>query len=115
MGKPEGRRKHRESKISKYGIKTRRFDANSMIDQVYDDVKLGRKEDLPVDLDKPGMGQIYCVACAKYFRDERTLGEHAKTKSHKKRLKELREEPHRGHDLPVDNGGAGSGVARMDE
>lgn len=35
-------------------LQTRRFDANSMIDQVYDDIKLERKKVLPIDLDKPG-------------------------------------------------------------
>ncbi len=87
-----------------------------MIDQVFDDVKLNRKAELPIDLDKPGMGQIYCVACTKYFRDEESHVKHQATKAHKKRVKSLQEEPHRGYDLAVDNGGAGgSGARNMDK
>ena len=93
-----------------------------MIDVVYDDIRLGRKKDLEVDFDKPGlfrryrclegrsltsfvlgMGQIYCIACAKYFKDEEVLAEHNRTKPHKRRLKALQRSPHRGEDLPVKN------------
>jgi hypothetical protein len=99
-----------------------------MLDQVYDDVKLERKKALPIDLDKPGsrtkknciasqlyfagLGQIYCVPCARYFRDDDNHDRHIKTKTHKKRVKELMEEPHRGEPVLMDNGGAGR--ERMD-
>lgn len=73
-----------------------------MIDAIYDDIKEGRKDDLPIDLDLPGQGQFYCVACAKYFRDEENLTRHGTSKQHKRQLKRLQEEPHRGEDLPRD-------------
>ena len=102
MGKPQSRRKHRQQKVSLYGIKTRRFTAEAMIDQIFDDVQEGRKETMPVDLDLPGQGQFYCVACARHFKDEENLGKHRRTKQHKRQLKRLQEEPHRGEDLPRD-------------
>lgn len=41
----------------------------------------------PVDLDKPGMGQFYCLCCAKYFINEDAMQKHVKSKVHKQRLK----------------------------
>lgn len=102
MGKPQGRKKHRQHAASVYGIKGRRFTADQMMDKIYDDMHEGRKEVLPVDLDLPGQGQIYCVSCARYFKDEEVLGQHQRTKVHKRQLKRLQEEPHRGEDLPRD-------------
>lgn len=102
MGKPQSRKKHRQQKVSKYGIKSRRFEAGSMIDSIYDDIQQGRKKDLPVDLDLPGRGQFYCVACAKYFKDEENLTKHERSKPHKRQCKRLLEEPHRGEDPPKD-------------
>ena len=54
-----------------------------------------------------GLGQIYCVACARYFRDDDNYDRHIRTKPHKKRVKELQEEPHRGEPVLIDNGGVG--------
>ena len=47
----------------------------------------------PVDEDKPGLGQFYCVQCAKYFVDQTSLDSHLRGKNHKKRLKVLQEKP----------------------
>lgn len=47
-----------------------------------------------VDYDVTGCGQHYCLHCARYFVDLKTLKEHFKSKPHKKRLKQLREEPY---------------------
>lgn len=63
---------------------------------------LERRKVLPVDLDKPGMGQYYCVACARYFKDLDNLESHERSKPHKRRCKALQESPHRGEDLPRD-------------
>lgn len=59
MGGPTSRKKHRARDASLYGVKGRRFDASSMVDAVYDDVRLERKKVLPVDLDRPGLGQMW--------------------------------------------------------
>ena len=36
----------------------------------------------------PGLGQHYCVTCARYFIADKVMDEHLKTKQHKKRFKE---------------------------
>lgn len=76
----------------------RRQDARA-IDQIHDDLSDTRKADAlrnaqPIDMDLPGLGQFYCVECARYFIDAAALLAHTKTKGHKARLKELREKPY---------------------
>lgn len=69
QGHSQRRRKvHTNKKVRSNDYKTRRFNANQMPDQIYDDMKTGRKNVQPIDLDLPGAGQIYCVSCAKYFK-----------------------------------------------
>ena len=48
------------------------------------------------DLDeyKPGLGQFYCLTCARYFISEKIMQEHFKTKAHKKRMKVLKDIPY---------------------
>ena len=41
----------------------------------------------PLQEDMPGLGQHYCIACARYFITEAAIKEHHKTKEHKKRFK----------------------------
>lgn len=48
----------------------------------------------PVDLDKPGLGQFYCVHCAKDFIDNHAFQDHVKSKKHKRRLHALKTEPY---------------------
>lgn len=42
--------------------------------------------------DLPGMGNWYCVECAKYFIDENAMIHHKKSKIHKRRVKLLKTE-----------------------
>ncbi|CAJ2508829.1 Uu.00g138550.m01.CDS01 [Anthostomella pinea] len=49
--------------------------------------KTKAKEDLP------GLGKWYCVECAKYFESEVNMVFHKKGKPHKRRAKQLLEEP----------------------
>jgi bud site selection protein 20 len=44
--------------------------------------------------DLPGLGKWYCIECAKWFESEATLNGHERGKPHKKRVKQLREEPY---------------------
>ena len=59
------------------------------IDQIQDDVRKeeeeGKKLEFEHDEDLPGMGQHYCVPCARHFVDEETLAVHEKSKDHKRR------------------------------
>ncbi|KAI9312897.1 hypothetical protein BX666DRAFT_1865448 [Dichotomocladium elegans] len=48
----------------------------------------------PIDPDKPGLGQNYCVECARHFISRDALSEHLRGKTHKKRVKLLKEEPY---------------------
>lgn len=48
----------------------------------------------PVDLEKPGFAQHYCIHCAKYFIDDHSIQAHYRTKVHKRRLKALELEPY---------------------
>ena len=40
-----------------------------------------------IDEDKPGLGQHYCIPCARYLITDQAMTEHKKTKEHKKRFK----------------------------
>ncbi|KAM8796101.1 zinc finger protein 593 [Eudromia elegans] len=46
------------------------------------------------DPDLPGCAQFYCLHCARYFVDLTSMKEHFRSKVHKKRLKQLSEEPY---------------------
>jgi bud site selection protein 20 len=41
----------------------------------------------PIDEDKPGLGQNYCVTCCRHFVTDAALKEHNSGKEHRKRLK----------------------------
>jgi len=45
----------------------------------------------PLNVDLPGLGQHYCVECAKYLESDVALKSHWKGKVHKRRCKELRD------------------------
>ncbi|KAI9852537.1 MAG: Bud site selection protein 20 [Thelocarpon superellum] len=44
--------------------------------------------------DLPGLGQWYCVECAKWFEGEHNLIEHRRGKNHKRRVRLLRDTPY---------------------
>ncbi|CAI9580317.1 unnamed protein product [Staurois parvus] len=67
------------------------------LDQIHEDMRpenAGRLLNQEIDYDVPGNAQHYCLHCARHFVDLKTLKEHFKTKVHKKRLKQLRDEPY---------------------
>ncbi|XP_032900810.1 zinc finger protein 593 [Amblyraja radiata] len=67
------------------------------LDQVHEDMKPENASKLlhqTADCDVTGNAQFYCLHCARYFIDQRSLKEHFRTKVHKRRLKKLREEPY---------------------
>ncbi|XP_015267134.1 PREDICTED: zinc finger protein 593 [Gekko japonicus] len=67
------------------------------LDQIHQDLlpenaaKLVRQEP---DADLPGSAQHYCLHCARYFVDLKSMKDHFKSKVHKRRLKQLSEEPY---------------------
>lgn len=76
--------------------KTRRHTRN--LDQIHADVAskrhLQQYKDTKAPEDLPGLGEWYCVECAKWFESETNFVHHAKGKSHKRRVKQLKEEPY---------------------
>lgn len=67
------------------------------LDQIDADLKEGQVEKLltqDIDYDKAGLGQFYCVHCAKHFIDTKAFEDHAKSKPHKRRLHALKTEPY---------------------
>lgn len=84
---------HKNIKDTKKKFRTKRRTKD--MDQIHADLKQSAKlKNQPVDYELPGAGQFYCVECARYFADERSLEEHQKSKLHKRRVRELKEVPY---------------------
>ncbi|GMM34545.1 Bud20 protein [Saccharomycopsis crataegensis] len=83
-------------KLTTMRFKTKRRVKN--IDQVYGDLStpesINQLKNQPLQEDKPGLGQHYCVECAKYFQNSTALASHRKGKVHKRRLKLIKEGPY---------------------
>ncbi|KAG9034793.1 Bud site selection protein 20 [Tulasnella sp. JGI-2019a] len=92
MGRLRGKRTHHGHDPHKHW-KTKRREKD--IDQIQlvdlDPKHRAKLEAQPLNVDLPGLGQHYCVECARYFETDVALKGHWKTKVHKKRLKELKE------------------------
>lgn len=80
--------------IRKYKTKRRTKD----LDLIHDDLSsvhtIENLKHQGFDEDKPGMGQYYCIHCARYFQDNKALKQHLKTKVHKRRVKQLNANPY---------------------
>jgi bud site selection protein 20 len=76
--------------------KTRRHTRD--LDQVHADLQsqkhLQQYKDTKAPEDLPGFGQFYCTECAKWFESDLNYGKHIKGKPHKKRVKQMKEEPY---------------------
>ena len=87
---------HKHKQIKKANLKTKRYRRD--VDQVVltDMLPENTKKLLNQDPDetKPGLGQFYCVTCARYFMSAAAQQAHLKTKAHKKRLKTCDEIPY---------------------
>eukprot|EP00123_Amoebidium_parasiticum_P020178 comp44145_c0_seq1/m.47507 comp44145_c0_seq1/g.47507 ORF comp44145_c0_seq1/g.47507 comp44145_c0_seq1/m.47507 type:complete len:125 (-) comp44145_c0_seq1:161-535(-) len=95
MGRLRRKRMHKNNKelTHKYRLRNRTRD----LDQIHEDMKEENVEKLtkqPIDPDLPGLGQHYCITCAKYFVSMAVLEEHKESKPHRRRLKQLAEEPY---------------------
>lgn len=96
MGKPQGRKKSRaKDKGHRRIVKAK--NQGRYPDQVFEDLQPANREKFaaaPADEDLPGLGQHYCVSCAKHFTGALGLENHRRTKDHKRRLKALAERPY---------------------
>jgi len=101
--------------------KTRRHTRD--LDQVAADVKskkhLQQYLDTKSPEDLPGFGQFYCTPCAKWYESETNFAKHEEGKPHKRRLRQLKEEPYSQKEaeaavgLTTDNGKRGGEDAEM--
>ena len=77
-------------------IKTKRLTRG--LDQVKADLANPRHLTLYKDTkaaeDLPGLGEFYCIECAKWFEGEHNLSTHRRGKNHKRRVKGLKAEAH---------------------
>jgi len=97
MGRPQ-RRKGTPAKNKIYHKKKRTRNFVKDVDQIYEDVNNPNKTEQLLNQapseDLPGLGQFYCMTCARYFINETALQDHLRTKVHKKHLKKLQEKPY---------------------
>ena len=95
MGRVPGSRNNtKKNKQFKKGSKT--WCRARDIDQIQDDLEkaktTGKDMCFEVDDDLPGLGQFYCIHCARHFSDLVSLERHKDTKAHKRRLKDVKQE-----------------------
>ena len=92
MGKPQGRKGNTAKNKAIHRLrKAKHFSKHH--DQIYEDLQpenVGKFTQQARDESLPGLGQFYCVHCAKYFVNRESLFEHKKTKNHKRMLKTLK-------------------------
>ncbi|KAL9002966.1 MAG: hypothetical protein Q9188_004132 [Gyalolechia gomerana] len=71
---------------------------NRDLDQIHADLRSSKhltehKTAKPAE-DLPGLGQFYCIECAKWFESEHSMLQHRRGKNHKRRIRALKEEPY---------------------
>ncbi|KAJ8098215.1 hypothetical protein POJ06DRAFT_147143 [Lipomyces tetrasporus] len=68
------------------------------LDQVHQDLSseasVQKLSNQPLDESKPGLGQYYCIECAKYFETDFAKTVHRRGKNHKRRVRMLKEQPY---------------------
>ncbi|KAF1987624.1 zinc finger-containing protein [Aulographum hederae CBS 113979] len=76
--------------------KTRRHtrDLDEIHADLHNERHLAQYKDTKAVEDLPGLGQWYCIECAKWYESETNYTAHLKGKPHKRRVKQLQEEPH---------------------
>ena len=89
------RRKANTAKHKQYGKNRRTRNKTKDHNQNEEDIqpeKIKKKKNPEIDENLPGLGQFYCVFCARYFVNQKSLDDHYKTKEHKKRVKVVKTE-----------------------
>ncbi|CCI42927.1 unnamed protein product [Albugo candida] len=96
MGGPTSRKPRSRAKVKGYKKSHSTKRRSRDVDQIQDDLKLESQQNKPlkfeIDEDLPGLGQYYCTPCARHFIDATTRDLHVRTKVHKRRLKDVRQE-----------------------
>lgn len=80
--------------VKRYKTKRRTRDLDLIYNDISDINTIRKLKNQPLDENKPGLGQYYCIECAKYYENQHALDCHLKTKVHKRRVKELKQRPY---------------------
>lgn len=80
--------------VKRYKTKRRTKDLDLIYDDLSSKEKISALLNQPLDETKPGLGQHYCIHCAKYFETGFALKTHLRSKVHKRRIKDLKEMPY---------------------
>ncbi|CAR25420.1 Bud site selection protein 20 [Lachancea thermotolerans] len=80
--------------VKRYKTKRRTKDLDVIFDELRSQEQIQKLMNQPLDETKPGLGQHYCIHCAKYFETGVALKTHLKGKVHKRRVKELKGVPY---------------------
>ncbi|CED84601.1 bud site selection-related protein [Phaffia rhodozyma] len=96
MGRLRRSRTHKAQRDVHRAARTRARTRDLDLIQKHDLDPMNRKklEAQELDEDKPGLGQHYCVECARYMETDAALKTHWTTKLHKRRCKTLLEPAH---------------------
>lgn len=80
--------------VKRYKTKRRTKDLDLIYDELASKDKIQQLLNQPLDETKPGLGQHYCIHCAKYLETAIALKTHLKSKRHKRRVSELKGVPY---------------------
>lgn len=80
--------------VKRYKTKRRTRDLDLIHEDLSSPTKIQGLKHQPLDEDKAGLAQYYCIHCARYFQDNKALAHHYKSKVHKRRVKQLNVNPY---------------------
>lgn len=80
--------------VKRYKTKRRTRDLDLIYQDLSNKESIIRLKNQDIDETKPGLGQYYCIECAKYFENQESLDRHSRGKVHKRRAKQLKERPY---------------------
>ncbi|ODV77414.1 bud site selection protein 20 [Suhomyces tanzawaensis NRRL Y-17324] len=80
--------------VKRYKTKRRTRDLDLIYDDMSSKESIMKLKNQPLDETKPGLGQYYCIECAKYYENQPSLDRHLKAKPHRRRVKELSKKPY---------------------
>ncbi|MCH0628768.1 hypothetical protein JNB11_02130 [Kocuria palustris] len=80
--------------VKRYKTKRRTRDLDLIYNDLLSKELINALKNQELDETKPGLGQYYCIHCAKYFENQNALDRHVKGKVHKRRVKELTQRPY---------------------
>lgn len=80
--------------VKRYKTKRRTKDLDLIYNELRSKEGIQQLLNQPLDENKPGLGQYYCIHCAMYFESAIALKTHLRSKKHKRRVKELKGIPY---------------------